>query len=202
MRYLSGTCRHGAWMGERVGLLVQPRNWRSYRAHLDTFPVWAADSGLYRKDPHGFDLPRWLEALQTGRREACLFVTARDAYCDPVTTDAFAAIDCPLIQAAGFPAAYVAQDGATVDSVPWALLDVLFVGGSTEWKLSDAARRLVEAARSRGKGTHMGRVNSERRYRLAAMWGCDSVDGTLLAFGSDANLPRLHKWVGQTVMRW
>ena len=56
-------------------------------------------------------------------------------------------------------------------------MDALFVGGSTGWKLSDDAARLMHAARARGKWVHAGRVNSWYRY---AQFKCkpDSIDGT------------------------
>jgi hypothetical protein len=41
----------------------------------------------------------------------------------------------------------------------------------------------------------MGRVNSLRRMVIAQSWGCDSVDGTFLAFGPDVNTPKLVKMV-------
>jgi hypothetical protein len=40
----------------------------------------------------------------------------------------------------------------------------------------------------------MGRVNSGRRWQYAEALGCDTVDGTFLAFGPDENLPRLRSW--------
>ena len=59
-----------------------------------------------------------------------------------------------------------------------------------------ASRRAIAAeAKARGKWIHMGRVNSERRYRYAADIGCDSADGTYLTFGPDQNLPRLMAWI-------
>ncbi len=82
------------------------------------------------------------------------------------------------------------------DAAPWDDFDALFVGGSTEWKLSGSARELVREARARGKSTHMGRVNSLRRLRYAESIGCDSADGTYLIFGPDVNLPRLLGWLG------
>lgn len=42
---------------------------------------------------------------------------------------------------------------------------------------------------------HMGRVNSERRLRYADAIGCDSADGTYLAFGPDVNLPDVLAWL-------
>jgi hypothetical protein len=82
-----------------------------------------------------------------------------------------------------------------LDQVPWDLVNCLFVGGSTEWKLSMGARRCVVRAQREGKLTHMGRVNSYRRLSLADGWGVDTADGTFLAFGPTKNLPRLLNWI-------
>lgn len=103
----------------------------------------------------------------------------------------------PAIRTLGYPAALVAQDGLEHLDVPWDDFDALFIGGSTEWKLGKAAARLVAEAKRRGKHVHMGRVNSRRRWSYAEHIGCDSVDGTFLAFGPDANLRRLQVWTTQ-----
>ena len=84
----------------------------------------------------------------------------------------------PIIQGHGFPVALVLQDGQESLPVPWSDLDAVFVGGTTAWKLGYAAHTLVQEATQRGKLVHMGRVNSLVRMRLAARWGCDSVDGS------------------------
>jgi EAL domain-containing protein (putative c-di-GMP-specific phosphodiesterase class I) len=76
----------------------------------------------------------------------------------------------------------------------WDEIDCLFIGGSTEWKLGPAAAELVAIANSLGKWVHMGRVNSERRYRYAEAIGCDSVDGTYLTYGPDKLLPIVQAW--------
>jgi hypothetical protein len=76
-----------------------------------------------------------------------------------------------------WPAAFVAQDGCL--EVPDDA-DALFIGGSTEWKLSEAARRLID-----DRWCHMGRVNTHRRLRLAKSWGVDSVDGSSMAMFTD-----------------
>jgi hypothetical protein len=65
----------------------------------------------------------------------------------------------------------------------------------SEWKLGAAARALTAEAKARGKHVHMGRVNSLRRLRYADAIGCDSADGTFLAFGPDINLPPLLGWL-------
>lgn len=106
----------------------------------------------------------------------------------------------PKIRALGYPAAFVAQDGQEGLPVPWDEFDVLFVGGSTDWKLGPHARDLAREAKARAKRVHVGRVNSERRWRYCEAsypfgLGADSVDGTFLTFGPDTNLPRLLAWI-------
>lgn len=129
------------------------------------------------------------------------------------------------IRHAGYPAAFVAQNGLERLDVPWGDFDALFLGGSpeclpcgyvrptvdreqercpachrflTEWKLGAAARGLAAEAKDRGKWVHMGRVNSGKRFRYADAIGCDSADGTYLINGPDTNLPKLLGWIEST----
>jgi hypothetical protein len=103
----------------------------------------------------------------------------------------------PLVVAARFPVAFVAQDGCTPDSAPWDLMDCLFIGGSTEWKMSPRAFAVADEARQRGKWVHVGRVNSWSRFES---WSdrADSCDGTFLAFGPAVNAPRVASWMDRT----
>ncbi len=43
----------------------------------------------------------------------------------------------------------------------------------------------------------MGRVNSRVRMGIAEWFGCDSVDGTYLAYGPDRNLRKLLRWLDE-----
>jgi hypothetical protein len=101
----------------------------------------------------------------------------------------------PRIRDLGYPAAFAAQDGAEDLPMPWEDLDVLFLAGSTEWKLGEGARTLVDEAVRRAKPVHMGRVNSLKRLRYAAEIGCATADGTFVAFAPDINLQRCLTWV-------
>jgi hypothetical protein len=101
----------------------------------------------------------------------------------------------PKIRALGYKAALVAQDGLENVSIPWWTFDVLFIGGSTEWKLGAACAEIVRQAKARGKWVHMGRVNSFKRLAYAQAIGCDSADGTFVAFGPDRNVPQLTGWL-------
>jgi hypothetical protein len=71
------------------------------------------------------------------------------------------------------------QDGMTaVEVVPvLAALFGLFVGGTTEWKVSTLPR-WAALARHHGKYLHIARVNTARRIRLCQMAGAHSFDGT------------------------
>lgn len=156
--------------------------------------TWCADNGCFGK---GFNETKWWGWLEANADDAshCAFAVAPDVVGDAAATLARSLPWLPRIRSLGYPAAFVAQDGQEDLPMPWDAFDVLFIGGSTEWKLGRAARRLVREANRRGVHVHMGRVNSLRRYRYAEAIGCDSVDGTFLTFGPTTNLPRLLGWV-------
>lgn len=184
-----------------IGLLVQPGNGRSYVPHISDYVAWAADNGCFSPTGKAFDADAWFawltELSELGLASSCLFATAPDIVGDAAGTLARSEQWLPRIRQLGFPVALVAQDGLESLSVPWADFDVLFLGGSTEWKLSHSARRLVLQARALGKRTHMGRVNSGRRFSIACDWGVDTADGTFLAYGPTQNLQRLLGWYDQ-----
>jgi hypothetical protein len=175
-----------------VGVLVQPDS--GYVRRATAYPAFAADNGCFSKGAT-FDAAAWLRWLATVPVEGCLFAVAPDVVGDHDATVARSAPWLAEIRALGLPAAFVGQDGATVATVPWDSFDVLFIGGSTEWKLGPEAAALVAEAKRRGMWVHMGRVNSYKRLAYAAAIGCDSADGTYLAFGPDANLPKLEGWL-------
>ena len=128
-------------------------------------------------DPR-FDLAsaycRFIEKAQGAEIE---WMTVPDIVGDSKTTSALFKLWQPSLE--GLPLAYVAQDGLEIGSVPWRSIQCLFIGGSTEWKLSYDAACLVNAsALNEDKHVHMGRVNSDKRLRYAYDLGCHSIDGT------------------------
>lgn len=157
---------------------------------------WAADNACF-SNPAMYSDERYLSWLEARRPYAdrCLFATAPDVVGDAPATLERSLPMLSRIREVGYPAALVAQDGLTPEMVPWDAIDALFIGGSTAWKLSEAAHALCVEAKQRGKWVHMGRVNSHKRFELARSFGCDSVDGTFLAFGPDTNEPKLQGWV-------
>lgn len=154
-----------------------------------------ADNGCFGKGYPGDDA--WFAWLGTLPAERVTFAVAPDVVGDADATLARSLPWLPKIRALGMPVAFVAQNGLTVDTAPWDEFDVLFIGGSTDWKLGHEARQLVAAAKARGKHVHMGRVNSRKRIQYADAIGCDSADGTYLVFGPDQNLPKLLGWLDE-----
>lgn len=195
--------------GLDLGLLIQPRS--GYFRRIANFPVWAADNGAFSKVAE-FDAALFRKMLNRPElieaRDRCEFVAAPDELVvledgtvigDAAGTLAKFGAWAREIRALGYPVAMVAQDGVEnmLDQIEWDLVDVIFLGGSTEWKVGLGGRLIAQAAKARGKRVHMGRVNSARRFRLAHAMECDTADGTFLAFGTDANLPRLESWIGE-----
>jgi hypothetical protein len=162
--------------------------------HVPRGAWWCCDNGVFGKGYPGDEV--WLNWLgnKPGDRDRCLFATAPDVVGDAWRTLSRSAPWLPVIRQLGYPAAFVAQDGVEDAGVPWDDLDCLFIGGTDTFKLGPVAEELVNVARSHAKWVHMGRVNSRKRYELAASWGCDSADGTFLAWGPDKLLDECLSW--------
>lgn len=169
-----------------LGRFCGPRNYHRMRDSVRAGFVWAADNDAF----HGFKDKAYEAMLdELEGVPACLFVTCPDVVGNSAETfQGFRRWGAEIL-GRGFPLGYVAQDGATIETLPWSDIDALFVGGSTEWKLSDDAYRLVDEAKTRDKWVHMGRVNSARRLKVAKSWGVDSIDGTELSWFTDTKLP-------------
>lgn len=201
--YLSGAVNDGLRRFAHrpdVGVLVQPGT-KSYLNEVADFGLWAMDNGCFAEmSGKPFDVETWWSIVQTIPTRGCLFVVAPDVVGDPIATWERSAPWLPRIQEAGLPAALVAQDGIEDTDIQWDAFDTLFIGGSTEWKLSQTVLDLIAEAQRQGKWTHAGRVNSKIRFDHFADpidHFVDTADGTFLGFGPTANLPRLASWLVQ-----
>lgn len=187
-----------------LGVLVQPLT----RSYLDDAPEsyqWCGvDNGCFTEiGQRKFRLDEYLfmidEALDAFGEDYVLFATAQDVAFDWEGTLRRSLPTLPLIRRVGAPAALVVQDGATPQNIPWDECDCIFIGGSTEWKLSEMAKAISLEALRRQKWTHMGRVNSLQRLQIAQDFGCRSADGTYL-------LHEARKGQGEaaveTMLRW
>ena len=78
----------------------------------------------------------------------------------------------PIAREYGWPLAFAVQDGMDITDVPIEA-EVVFVGGSTEWKWATAEKWCRSFPR-----VHIGRVNSYQRLVQCETWGVESIDGT------------------------
>lgn len=166
------------------GRMLTPASW-SPGMTLGPGRVWAADNEVFTGK---FAPERFFPFLRTMApyRVSCAFVTAPDVVADAVATLERYETYAGRIRDLGFPVAFVAQDGQ--ESLPFPdNYDALFIGGSTEWKLSDAADRCIKQAKMSGKWIHVGRVNSQMRIRHFQLIGVDSVDGTTPCYAPNRN---------------
>lgn len=179
-----------------IGILLTPDTafaGPKYERVLDSYPLWAADNGCFNHPNRTpVELLTWLERLP--RRDA-LFFPAPDVVGNAQLTIERSLPVLPQIRELGFKAAFVAQNGIENTVIPWDEFDCLFIGGDTEFKLSEQSRELVTEAKDRNKWVHMGRVNSYRRLKLADDWGCDSADGTYLRFTGPPGVENILKWL-------
>jgi hypothetical protein len=204
-----------------LGLLAQPGNSVLRDVDAGHYEMFAADNGFYglgNVDRAAWEAAadrwlRWLVDEVVPRRDRCLYATAPDVLRwievdgaripvgDAAATLERSAPYLDVIRRLGLPAALVGQDGLEDLDVPWSDMDVLFLGGSTAWKIGEAAADLSREAKARGKWVHMGRVNSWERLTRARLSGCDSADGTYLAFGPDTNWPKLARWLNALLVQ-
>lgn len=158
-----------------LGRLVVPKDCARVDETAGLGIPWAADNGAFGE----FDEPAFLRMLKSiAFVPDCLFVACPDVVGDAHETLRQYGRWYAEIMFHGLEPALVAQDGLTVDTAPWDEIRVLFIGGTTEWKLGADAAELVAEAKRRGLHVHMGRVNTARRARYAASIGCDSFDGS------------------------
>ena len=194
MRYYataSGPRVREAMRAGQLGQIITP----AASNRLEAGVPWCADNAAYTgRYPGDRRFLAWL-AARAAHAPRCAFAVAPDVPGDAAATLTRSAPILPRIRALGYRTALVLQDGQERIPVPWHDLDAVMIGGSTSWKLGPSAAHLVAEARTRHLTVHMGRVNSLRRLRYACGIGCDSVDGTYLAYGPDRNLPTLLGWL-------
>lgn len=154
------------------GQLITPLT--RYRNHGKAFAI---DNGAFSR----FDARSFQSLLdrEEPNRERCLFVTVPDIVGSGRRTLELWRHRRAFVQ--DWPLALVAQDGLEELDIPWSDLSALFVGGRDPWKDSQAAIDIVRTAKTLGKWVHVGRVNTERRFKLFAEAGADSCDGSGIA---------------------
>jgi hypothetical protein len=199
--YLTG-CANPKVAGELkdhkgFGVLLTPGT-KGYVKYLKDFSQFAIDNGCFSKGGQ-FDEKEFLDLVRKATadpetRKKCLFAVAPDVYDptfdngpgkskgkgDPVATIERSLPVLPKIRALGVPAALVAQDGLEdmVGKIPWDAFDVLFIGGSTEFKLLHhedalaANKAMNDPTLSRAEQEKTGFEQNRNLKWLNLMWQC------------------------------
>lgn len=184
------------YKNNRIGAIITPHSFSRRRYVLSEFCCWCADNACFSSNT-SFDGELYIDWLREHRHaaESCLFATAPDVVGDAEATWQRSKNWLGLIRTLGYPAAYVAQDGIDEKNIRWDMFDCLFIGGSTEWKLSRHAAKVVALAQLYDKWVHVGRVNSLKRFAQFADMGVDSADGTFVVYGPLVNYAKVEQWV-------
>jgi hypothetical protein len=149
-------------------------------------------------------MARQLKRLEPYKNQ-CLFVTVPDiswlnnkrVFDAQTTLDMFEEwATHPLFSP--WPLAYVAQNGA--ESLPIPKCSAVFIGGDTDWKLSDAAKHVIRRAHGRRLWVHVGRVNTKSRIIHFDMLGANSVDGTGYRYAPRRVMGELTRWLSQPTL--
>jgi len=148
-----------------------------------------ATSYLFLGYPYGidnsafsnFDSARFKAVLkrQTDTRDQCLFVACPDIVGSARRT--LEVFDQWYPQLVNWPVALVAQDGMEDMTIPWQLLSAIFIGGTTDWKMSECASDIIRTAKMIGKHVHIGRINTPARFKHFADLCADTCDGSGVA---------------------
>lgn len=158
----------------KLGWLVGPsarakttlRPWVPFALDNDAFSAW--------RDKKPWDAEAWYQML-TWVGEAKLeplWVLVPDVVADREATLKNWGIYAPLVAGIGWRKAFAAQDGMTPADVP-SDADVVFVGGTYEWKWAT-----VEMWSKSFPRVHVGRVNSIAKLHYCHSLGVTSCDGT------------------------
>jgi hypothetical protein len=165
------------WAGRysgRIGWLIGPtamgktklRPWMQFALDNDAFASWTSG--------RAWDERAWLAMLAAVRAHgmAPRWVLVPDVVADRAATLAKWHQYAPVAARYGWPLAIAVQDGMTPADIPRDA-NVIFVGGTTEWKW----RSLPMWAKT-GRRVHVGRVNEVDRLQICERWHVESVDGT------------------------
>ena len=153
----------GGFVNRSFGILTSPAHSSAVAGIKQGMP-WAADNECFTKEFNVTRFLDWLERMEP-YRDTCLFVAVPD-----VVGDARATLERWMEmawQVDAWPVAFVAQDGQEDMPFPESF-DVLFIGGTTKWKMGSGALECIRRGQALGTRIHIGRVNWYKRYRYFA----------------------------------
>ena len=161
----------------RVGNLHTPDSIRRPK------PVpYALDNGVYGAWSNGreWDCEKYYKALNFYDPVECRWTVVPDWVADKKLTLEKWDEHSDRVRSMGYTLAFAVQDGMHAGDVP-SDADVVFVGGSTEWKWRTMPMWCREFER-----VHAARVNTYRLLWMAHECGAESCDGTGFTRGDQA----------------
>jgi hypothetical protein len=181
----------------RIGHLYSPRTqrgpwpWLPYALDNGAFSCWHPQTNTFNAEKWATMEQAWREMVVWSQ---CAPIKPRWAIVPDVPGQSAATLErwpifAPTLRAANILLALAVQDGMTPADVRQLAPDVVFVGGSTEWKWETAEMWCREFPR-----VHVGRVNSPRRLYELEAWGCESCDGTGWNRGDRKQTAGLEEW--------
>lgn len=184
---------------DHYGVMINPTR-HPIRAGIREGRLFGLDNGCFGGE---FDPARFFDVLSLLEpyRDQCLFVVCPDKVGDARRTLDLWEQWSARLQAAGWPVAFVAQDGQEDWDLPDGI-DWLFIGGSTSWKMGPGARACIQAARERDIPVHVGRVNSKKRMAYFKSLGCTSADGTRAIHDRHGTRRRISQAIMQRHFDW
>jgi hypothetical protein len=161
-------------LGQRVEQLFTPLTRYTPQQPQSHFAI---DNGAFSK----FEVKGFMSLLkrEKPRRRLCRFVAVPDVVGSAIRTLEIFRLWMERLE--GWPLALVAQDGQEYLPIPWEDLSAIFIGGSTEWKMSKHVIQIIKAAKALDIWIHVGRVNTPGRFEYFEDAGADSIDGTGLS---------------------
>ena len=174
----------------RLGWLISPGGWRKPPSWLP----YALDNGAYSAwlnkqewDEHAF--VRLLE--RAAKAHTPLWCVVPDVVADKDGTISKWREWLPILDILlpGVPRAFAVQDGMEPSDVPQNA-DIVFVGGTFEWKW-----RTVRLWTESFPRVHVARVNTERKLWEVDVAGAESCDGTGWFRGGEERLAELEHYL-------
>jgi len=174
----------------RLGWLISPDGWRKPPSWLP----YALDNGAFGAwaNKREWDEGKFMDLLDRASRHARpLWVVVPDVVMDrDATLERWAEWSPKVAEVLPYvPLAFAVQDGMDVEDVP-ENADVVFVGGSTEWKW-----KTVRTWTAKFPRVHVARVNSERKLWQCYEAGAESCDGTGWMRGGEERIEELERFL-------
>lgn len=174
---------------QRIGHLFSPEglrethDWLPFALDNGKFACWSSGKEW---DENGY---REMLEIVAGRAQSPLWALVPDSVADAKETLRQWKLWLPVLKGYGWNVAFAVQDGMTKDDVP-SDADVVFVGGSTEWKWKTVHRWCDDFPR-----VHVGRVNTNGKLWECHESGAESCDGTGWFRGCKRQLSGLFRYL-------